>query len=251
MLRNHISLNDSKTLLKKLKNKEKYEVLIKKNITAPEAKKINNLGIPGVEFVPVIKRFYPHREITSHFVGHVNGNMIGQLGAERTFNNKLHEGENINLGIDIRLQYIVRDELEKARIKYNSKSATAIIADLNSGEILSLVSLPDFNPNQSINPVLNSYTNTATLNLYEMGSTFKMFTITAALDLSQVNLETKFDASKSIKIANYEIKDYKPQNRILSTKEIFLNSSNIGSSLIALELGKLKLKNFHSVLDLL
>ena len=106
---------------------------------------------------------------------------------------------------------------------------------------MSLVSLPDFNPNQSINPELNSYTNTATLNLYEMGSTFKIFTITAALELSQVNLETKFDASKSIKIANYEIKDYKPQNRILSTKEIFLNSSNIGSSLIALEIGKLKL----------
>ena len=251
MLSNQISLIDSKALLKKLKNKEKYEVLIQRNITAPQAKKINNLGIPGVEFVPVIKRFYPHREITSHFVGHVNGNMVGQLGAERTFNNKLHKGENINLAIDIRLQYIVRDELKKAIIRYNSKSATAIIADLNSGEILSLVSLPDFNPNQSINPELNSYTNTATLNLYEMGSTFKIFTITAALDLSQINLDTKFDARKSIKIANYEIKDYKPQNRILSTKEIFLNSSNIGSSLIALELGKLKLKNFYEKIGLL
>ncbi len=251
MLSNHIRLNDGKALLKKLKNKEKYEVLIKKNITAPQAKRINNLGIPGVEFVPVIKRFYPHREITAHFVGHVNGNMVGQLGAERTFNNKLHLGEDINLGIDIRLQYIVRDELEKARIKYNSKSATAIIADLNNGEILSLVSLPDFNPNQSINPELNSYTNTATLNLYEMGSTFKIFTIAAALDLSKVNLETKFDASKSIKIANYEIKDYKPQNRILSTKEVFLKSSNIGSSLIALEVGKLKLKNFYDKIGLL
>ena len=83
-----------------------------------------------------------------------------------------------------------------------------------------------------------------------MGSTFKMFTIAAALDLSKVNLETKFDASKSIKIANYEIKDYKPQNRILSTKEIFLNSSNIGSSRIALELGKLKLKNFWKILEM-
>ena len=97
MLSNHISLNDSKVLLKKLKNKKKYEVLIKKNITAPQAKKINNLGIPGVEFVPVIKRFYPHREITSHFVGHVNGNMIGQLGAERTFNNKLHKEDYIGI----------------------------------------------------------------------------------------------------------------------------------------------------------
>ena len=251
MLSDQINLPDSKGLLKKLKNKDKYEVLIKKNITAPQAKKINNIGIPGVEFVSAVKRFYPHREITSHLVGHVNGNMVGKLGAERTFNNRLHLGENINLGIDVRLQYIVRDELEKARIKYNSKSATAIIADLNSGEILSLVSLPDFNPNHSINPKQNSYTNTATLNLYEMGSTFKMFTIAAAIDLSQVNLETKFDARKPIEIANYKIKDYKPQNKILSTKEVFLNSSNIGSSLMALELGKFKLKSFYENIGLL
>ena len=251
MLSEQINLYDRKALLKKLKIKNKYEVLIKKNITAPQAKKINDLGIPGVEFVPVIKRFYPHREITSHLVGHINANMVGQLGAERTFNNRLNLGENINLGIDIRLQYIVRDELEKARIKYNSKSATAIIADLNSGEILTLVSLPDFNPNQSINPKLNSYTNTATLNLYEMGSTFKMFTIAAALELAKVDLETKFDASKPFEIANHKIKDYKPQNRILTTKEIFLYSSNIGSSRIALNLGELKLKIFYEKLGLL
>ena len=251
LVSSEIDLHDRKTLIKKLSNKSKYEVLVKKNITAPQAKKINNIGIPGIEFVPVIKRFYPHKEITSHYVGHVNGNMIGQLGAERTFNNILKLGENINLGIDIRLQYIVRDELEKARVKYNAKSATAIIADLHNGEILSLVSLPDFNPNQSINPMKNSYTNTATLNLYEMGSTFKMFTIAAAIEFSEININTKFDASKPIKIANYKIKDYKPQNKILSTKEIFLNSSNIGSSLIALELGKDKLKKFYEQLGLL
>lgn len=220
-LSKEINLNDRKEIVKKIKNKNKYEVLIKKNITAPQAKKINNLGIPGVEFVPVIKRFYPHKEVVSHVVGHVNGKMEGQLGAERTFNSSLNYGENIKLGLDIRLQYVVRDELEKARKKYNSKSATAIIADLNSGEILSLVSLPDFNPNQSINPNTKSYTNTATLNLYEMGSTFKMFTIAAAIDLSSIDLETKFDASKPIEISKYKIKDYKPKNRILSTKEIF------------------------------
>ena len=248
---NEIDLHDRTNLIKKLSNKSKYEVLVKKNITAPQAKKINNIGIPGIEFVPVMKRFYPHKEITSHYIGHVNGKMIGQLGAERTFNNRLKLGENVNLGIDIRLQYIVRDELEKARVKYNAKSASAIIANLHSGEILSLVSLPDFNPNQSINPMKNSYTNTATLNLYEMGSTFKMFTIAAAIEFSKINMNTKFDASKPIKISNYKIKDYKPQNKILSTKEIFLNSSNIGSSLIALELGKDKLKTFYEKLGLL
>ena len=248
---NEIDLYDRANLIKKLSSLSKYGVLVKKNITAPQAKKINNIGIPGIEFVPVMKRFYPHKEITSHYIGHVNGKMIGQLGAERTFNNRLKLGENVNLGIDIRLQYIVRDELEKARVKYNAKSASAIIANLHSGEILSLVSLPDFNPNQSINPMKNSYTNTATLNLYEMGSTFKMFTIAAAIEFSKINMNTKFDASKPIKISNYKIKDYKPQNKILSTKEIFLNSSNIGSSLIALELGKDQLKSYYEKLGLL
>ena len=246
-----INLYDTATLIKKLSNKSKYEVLIKKNITAPQAKKINDIGIPGIEFVPVVKRFYPHKEVASHYVGHVNAKMVGQLGAERSLNDRLKLGENINLGIDIRLQYIVRDELEKARIKYKAKSATAIIANLHNGEVLSLVSLPDFNPNQSINPKKNSYTNTATLNLYEMGSTFKIFTIAAAIEFSKINIDTKFDTSRPIKIANYKIKDYKPKNKILSTKEIFLNSSNIGSSLIALELGKDKLKKFYEELGLL
>jgi cell division protein FtsI (penicillin-binding protein 3) len=251
LLEKEIKLANREKILEKLKNKKKYEVIIVKNITAPQAKKVNDIGIPGIEFVPVMKRFYPHQELTSHYVGHVNDNMLGQLGAERTFNDELSLGKNVKLGLDIKVQYVVREELKKASIKYNVKSSTAIIADINNGEILSLVSLPDFNPNKSINPKANSYTNTATLNLYEMGSTFKIFSIAAALEKSKINLESKFDATKPIKISDYTIKDYKPKNKILSTKEVFLNSSNIGSSLIALELGKNNLKNFYYDLGLL
>ena len=163
----------------------------------------------------------------------------------------LKNGENVNLAIDIRIQYVVRNELKKAIEKYKAKSATSIIIDINSGEILSLVSIPDFNPNLSIDSNSDSYRNTATLNLYEMGSTFKIFSIAAAIEKSEINLETKFDASKPIKISNHLIKDYHPQNRILSTKEIFLKSSNIGSSLIALKLGNIELKKFYKELGLL
>ncbi len=250
-LSKEINFPAEQNVLKKLNNKRKYEVIISRNITAPLAKKINNIGIPGIEFIPVKKRFYPHKELTSHYVGHVNLEMNGVFGAERSFNKLLKNGENVNLAIDIRIQYAVRNELKKAIEKYKAKSATSIIIDINSGEILSLVSIPDFNPNLSIDSNSDSYRNTATLNLYEMGSTFKIFSIAAAIEKSEINLETKFDASKPIKISNHLIKDYHPQNRILSTKEIFLKSSNIGSSLIALKLGNIELKKFYKELGLL
>ncbi|MAJ24567.1 MAG: hypothetical protein CMP36_03555 [Rickettsiales bacterium] len=251
LLKKEITLNNSDQVLEKIKDKKKYEILIKKNIIAPKAKKINNLGIPGLEFVPTIKRFYPHKDLAAHYIGHVNDNMKGQMGAERTFNQLLGSGNDVKLGIDIRVQYAVRDELKKAFSKYNTKSATAIITDINNGEILSLVSLPDFNPNKSIDPKHLSYTNTATINLYEMGSTFKIFTIAAAIENRKIDLKSKFDATKPIEISNHIIKDYKPQNKFLSTSEIFLKSSNIGASQIAWILGEKKLKKFYNQLGLL
>ena len=251
LLKEHVDFNDFDVVKRKIYNKDKFEVVIKKNITAPEAKRINSIGIPGLEFVPVIKRFYPNEKVTSHYIGHVNKEMKGVSGAERSFNDTLNKGENVTLSIDIRVQYAVRDELIKASKEFNSKSATAVIADINNGEIISLVSLPDYNPNTSIDPNIISYRNTATLNLYEMGSTFKIFSIAAALESSDIEIDSKFDARKPMKLSKFTIKDHHPQNRILSTKEIFIRSSNIGASRIALRLGNRKLKSFYDDLGLL
>ena len=114
-----------------------------------------------------------------------------------------------------------------------------------------MVSLPDFNPNLSINPRLNTYRNTSTLNLYEMGSTFKLFTIAAAFEHSKINLTSNFDARKPLRVSSkYLIKDYHPENRVLNTKEVFLKSSNIGASLIGLKLGRDNLKSFYNNLGL-
>ena len=251
LLKEHVDFNDFDAVKRKIYNKDKFEVVIKKNITAPEAKRINSIGIPGLEFVPVIKRLYPNEKVTSHYIGHVNKEMKGVSGAERSFNDTLDKGENVKLSIDIRVQYAVRDELVKASKEFNSKSATAIIADINNGEIISLVSLPDYNPNTSIDPNIISYRNTATLNLYEMGSTFKIFSIAAALESSDIDIDSKFDARKPMKLSKFTIKDHHPQNRVLSTKEIFIRSSNIGASRIALKLGNRKLKSFYDDLGLL
>ncbi len=249
LLSNEIHISH-KEIIKKLKNKKLFEVIVKRNITEPEAKRINNLGIPGLEFFPVKKRFYPYKNYTAHYTGHVNENWQGKSGAERSFNKLLSNGKDINLSMDVRVQYIIREELKKASLDFKVKSATAIVANINNGEIISLVSIPDFNPNISIDPTKNSYRNTATMNLYEMGSTFKIFSIAAALDRSEIKIDSKFDARKPIKISNHLIRDHHPQNKILSTREIFLKSSNIGSSRIALKLGKENLKKFYNDLGL-
>ncbi len=242
---------DKESLRNKFNNTDKYEVIIKKNIIAPLAKEVNSMGIPGLEFFPVTRRYYPHQNLTAHIVGHTNISNHGVYGAEKTFDSILNSGKDIKLALDLRVQYAVREEMFKAYNNLGAKSATAIIADLRNFEILSLVSLPDFNPNISINPKIESYRNSATLNVYEMGSTFKIFTIAAALEESRINLKSLFDARKPLKVSNYFIRDHHPENRILSTKEVFIKSSNIGASRIGLDLGPTYLKQFYKKLGIL
>ncbi len=251
VLTKEISGLDKNRIFKKVSNKSKYEVIILRNITAQKAKHLNSLGIPGLEFFPSVKRFYPHSNLASHIIGHTNKSLNGVNGVEKTFNKKLSSGKDITLSIDIRIQHAIREELLKDFLVFNAKTATAVLADLNTNEILSMISLPDFNPNLSINPSINSYRNTATLNLYEMGSTFKIFSLAAGFEYADIKLNSSFDVSKPLIISRYIIKDYHPQNRVLSTKEVFLKSSNKGASLIALKLGGNNLKNFYSSLGLL
>ena len=170
---------------------------------------------------------------------------------EKTFNEKLSSGKNVTLSLDIRLQHAIKEELLRDFLAFKAKTATAILADLETNEILSMISLPDFNPNLSINPKANSYRNTATLNLYEMGSTFKIFSIAAGLEHTDLKLSSNFDVNKPLRISRYLIRDYHPQSRALNTEEVFLKSSNKGASLIALQLGGENLKSFYQNLGLL
>ena len=251
ILKKNIKDLDTNRVIKKISDKSKYEVVIARNITAKKAKYFNSLGIPGLEFFPAVKRFYPHSNLTSHFVGHTNNSLKGINGIEKTYDEKLSSGEDITLSMDLRIQHAIREELLKDALAFNSKTATAILADLNTNEIIAMVSLPDYNPNLSINPSLSSYRNTATLNLYEMGSTFKIFSLAAGFEYADLKLNSSFDVSKPLKISRYTIKDYHPQNKVLSTKEVFLKSSNKGASLIALKLGGANLRNFYNNLGLL
>ena len=143
----------------------------------------------------------------------------------------------VNLAVDLRVQYALRDELIAAREKYKAKASAGVIADVNTGEIIAMVSEPDFDPNNPREANDPNRLNRLTTGVYEMGSTFKALTLAMALDSGRVSLSSSFDARLPLRYGKFEINDYHAQKRVLSVPEIFTYSSNIGTARMALSLG--------------
>ena len=224
---------DSNEILKKLKKNNK-NIRLKKSISPSEHQKINNLGEINLITKKEIKRVYPFRKISSHLVGFVNDG-IGKLGVERGFENQLKKGEDVYLTIDINLQTAVRQELINTINKFSADSGLSIIMDITNGEILSLNSFPDFDPNNRNSFSDNNLFNRVLQANYEMGSTFKPITVAMGIDQNIIKEEMTFDVRKPIKGT---IHDYHPYNGYYNVKEIVVNSSNIGTAKIAEKIGK-------------
>jgi cell division protein FtsI (penicillin-binding protein 3) len=143
----------------------------------------------------------------------------------------------INLGLDLRVQFALRDELAKAREKFKAKAAAGLLLDVNSGEIVAMASEPDYDPNNPREANDPTRINRLTTGVYEMGSTFKALTLAMGLDSGRMTLDTKFDARQSLRYGKFTIHDYHAQHRMLSIPEIFTYSSNIGTAKLALSLG--------------
>jgi cell division protein FtsI (penicillin-binding protein 3) len=222
---------------------------LKREITPEQQQAVHRLGIPGTGFLPENKRVYPDGNEFSHIVGHVNIDNQGIAGIEKWIDNRgladLHragfgadrEQEPIRLSVDVRVQHALRDELAAARDKYRADAAAGIVLDVRTGEIVSMVSVPDYNPNNPREALDPSRINRLTTGVYEMGSTFKALTIAMALDSGRVTLNSSFDARGSLRYGRFNISDYHAQDRVLSVPEIFTYSSNIGAAKIALAMG--------------
>ncbi len=219
-------------------------VWIKRKIDPNLASKINSLGEPGFNFRTEPLRFYPLGSLVSHVVGHVNIDQLGQSGIEGYFDKKLSTGNDVTTSFDIRIQHVVREELIKGINLYKAKKAVGVILDINTGVVVAMVSLPDFNPNKKIDPKAKSYINNATLSSFEMGSTFKAFTIAAALDSKTANFGSMYNVSSPLRLGKKFIRDTYIYKKNLSLSEVFTKSSNIGSSLIALDLGSESQKEY-------
>ena len=219
-------------------SKDTNFVWIKRNIIPREHQEIINLGEIGLQTKPENKRVYPHRELTSHIVGFDNIDGKGLSGIEKGLQNKLDSGENINLSVDIRIQNSVRNELIKTIQKFSAQSGSAIVMNITTGEILSMVNYPDFDPNFRDKILTKNQFNNATQGVFEMGSTFKPITMAIGLDKNIIDLEMLFDVSQPIKLGKYIINDFTPYKGKLNVKGIIVKSSNIGAAKIAQLIGK-------------
>ena len=242
---------EKEKLFKKLNQKKRF-VWIKRGITPMQQAQINALGLPGLHFQKEDRRFYPQRNLSAHVVGFSGVDAAGLAGVEKQFDGRLRDGsEPMTLSIDIRIQHILREEIKKQIINFNAIGGAGVFIDVDSGEILGMVSLPDFDPNVLNSASADTKFNRATLGVYEMGSTFKIFNTALALEAGTATMESGYDATRPIRIARFTINDFHPQKRWLSVPEIFQYSSNIGSAKMALDFGPKAQKKFMKKLGFL
>ena len=225
-----------------------------KKISDENYEKIMKLGDKSIQPEEKLTRIYPEKNLFSHIIGQIDDNNNGISGLEKSLNKNLKNvQEPIKLSVDKDIQFLIRDELIKFNKIFSTIGSAAILMNVNNGEILSMVSLPDFDPNKRKKIVDLNYINRVTKGVYEFGSVFKTFTIAAALNEKIIKPETEFfDLPKSLTCAGFPIREY--DNKIpsdLTAEQILVRSGNIGSVRIAQQLGEEKFSLFLSKLGVL
>jgi cell division protein FtsI (penicillin-binding protein 3) len=235
-------------------------VYIERHLTPREQYEVNQLGIPGVQFQHEERRVYPDGALTAHVVGYTGIDNAGFAGIERGLDDTLKDRRDaLQLSLDLRIQYVLREELQRVIDDFTAKDAAGLIMDVNTGEILSMVSLPDFDPSHPGAPdpdhpnipIADRMFNRDTLGVYELGSIFKIFTVAMALDYGTSTLASTYDASHSINIGRFTIGDYHGKHRVLNVPEILMYSSNIGAAKMAIAAGGQRQREFLTRLGLL
>ncbi|MBY3165569.1 penicillin-binding protein 2 [Rhizobium laguerreae] len=256
---------------KKLRSKTSFQWL-RRQLTPRQQADILALGIPGVGFRPEKRRFYPGGVTASHIVGHVNVDNQGLAGMERYLDQQGLSDlrvtgmtsdtalEPVRLSIDLRVQNIVREVVAKAMVDYKAEAAGAVILDVDTGEVLAMASVPDYDPNEPSRTLPDGsvdkeyekgWFNRISNATFEMGSTFKSFTLAMGLDEGKITLNSVVDASQPIRMGGFTIRDFKGKNRVLSIPEVFQYSSNIGTAAVADKVGIEGHKQFLTKLGLL
>jgi cell division protein FtsI (penicillin-binding protein 3) len=241
---------DAKELRERLGSKKGF-VWVKRQVTDKEQKEIFHLGLPGVGFFPENKRVYPNGPVGAHVLGFVDKDNIGIAGMEKYLDNQSLTDPHVagfsidpdslkpvRLSLDLRVTHALRDELTWGLNRFRAKAAAGAIIDVNTGEIIALESLPDFDPNDPPDMTKDpTRINRVNVGVYEMGSTFKALSLAMALEAGKVNLGSHVDARDSLRYGHFTIHDFHATHRILSVPEVFTHSSNIGAARLALMVG--------------
>ena len=231
-------------------NSHKGFVWVKRAVTPKQQQQVYHLGLPGIGFMQENKRVYPNGPIAAHVLGYANIDGVGISGLEKYIDGEgladLHDAgfdlttedlKPVVTSLDLNATYAVRDELAKGIEKFKATAGAAAILDVNSGEVVALASLPDFDPNNPVDALNPNCINRMTVGVYEMGSTFKALSVAMALNSGKVTLNSQIDARNSLRYGHFTIHDFHAQHRFLTVPEVFTYSSNIGAARMALMVG--------------
>lgn len=245
---------DAERLKKDFTGKRKF-LWVKKKISPEQMQLVHEIGDPGLLFGPREMRLYPNGAIASHVLGGASfgregvrsAEVVGTAGVEKTFDTWLRDPANggapLQLSLDLTVQSTVEDVLYGGMRLMNAKAAAAILMDVQTGEIVALASLPDFDPNTRPAPLLKGNPgdsplfNRAVQGVYELGSTFKVFAVAQALELGLVNPDTIVDTKSPMIWGKYRINDFHNYGKQLSVTDVIVKSSNIGTAHIAQMIG--------------
>ena len=243
---------DYKVVQKKIKKKKFF--YFEKKISPENYEKIMLLGDKSIKSEEKLTRIYPQRNLFSHIIGQIDDDNNGISGIEKSFDGRLKRiNDTLRLTVDTDIQFLIREELIKFNSIFNSRGIAAILMNVNNGEIISMVSYPDFDLNKRQKIDDKDYINRATKGVYELGSVFKTFTIAAALEEKLIEPQTKFlNLEKKLKCGKSVISEYDDEiPSDLTVEEILIRSGNIGSVRIGQKLEINKLKNFLNKIGVL
>ena len=245
--------NKDYSKIKQKINNDKFFYFTKK-ITADNYEKIMLLGDKSIKPEEKLRRIYPQKNLFSHIIGQIDEDNTGISGIEKSYDNELKLIKKpLKLTVDTDIQFLIREELKKFQSIFRSKGSAAILMDVNNGEIISMVSYPDFDLNQRKKIDDLNYINRATKGVYELGSVFKTFTVAAGFDAKIIEPETEFlNLEKQLKCGKSSITEY--DNKLpsdLTVEQILIRSGNIGSVRIGQKLEIKKLKSFLEKIGIL
>ena len=236
---------DLERTIQRLSAPDKKFVYLERQITPREELAINNLGLPGIDFQSTQQRHYPMGRTAAQILGGVDVDELGVAGVEKSFDARIRQDQSpLRLSLDVRVQAVVREELLTAMGTFGAIGAAGMVMDVTTGEMLAIVSLPDYDANDFRTATEEQKRNRAIKERYEPGSTFKLQTASMALDSGLVHIWDQFDASRPIHISRFTIEDFEGKHRWLYLPEVLAYSSNLGAAHIAQVVGAERQRNW-------
>jgi cell division protein FtsI (penicillin-binding protein 3) len=224
-------------------------------LTDDQRRRVHDLALGGLYFEEEDARQYPLEDLGVHVIGFADQDGQGVTGVEAAFNDEIRQAgrrdQDVPLSIDLRVQGALESELEAVAADQQVIGAVGLVTNIRTGEVLAMASYPDFDPNQRAGTPQTNFVNRAAGSVWEMGSTFKIFSIAAGLDSGVVRSDTVVDAAGGLRLGSRVINDFHAANRAMTVEEVFTHSSNIGTSRIAAMLGGDALRSYYNELGLL